>query len=97
MPEFVLKASLNAARHLRLFDRGHFSEGAVADITLIDEERACAKATYINGVLTMRDGVLYGTGMTVITTPRGEQAVSDAGYPSIVIDLATEEPERVRG
>lgn len=93
--EFVLKASLTPARHLRLFDRGHLSEGAVADITLIDEARAQAKATYINGILNMKDGVLYGSDMTVITTERGKDAIAKAGYQSIVIDLSTEEPERI--
>lgn len=95
LPEFVVKASLAAARHLRLADRGHFTEGAAADITVIDFERAKAVETVIGGSVNMKNGVLYGRGMTVITTERGKSAVEAAGYGSIVIDTASTEPARL--
>ncbi len=94
LPEFVLKASLNAARHLHLKDRGHLTEGAVADLTVIDYDRAEAVATYVGGAVNMKRGVLYGRGMTVITTERGRRAVEAKGYSTITVDLA--EPEAPR-
>ena len=94
LPEFVLKASLNAARHLHLKDRGHLTEGARADLTVIDYEKAQAAASYINGAVNMKNGVLYGSDMTVITTERGVQAVAEQGYRTEVVDLS--EPEAPR-
>ncbi len=94
LPEFVMKSSLNAARHLHLKDRGHLTEGAVADLTVIDYDRAEAVATYVGGVVNMKRGVLYGSGMTVITTERGRKAVEEKGYPVISVDLS--EPEAPR-
>ena len=96
LSEFVQKASLNTARHLRLFDRGHFSEGAVADITIIDFEKAQAVESLISGIVNMKNGVLYGRGMTVITTERGQRHVESLGYPTIITDPSTPEPERLK-
>ena len=94
LPEFVLKASLNAARHLHLADRGHLTEGARADLTVIDYEKAQAVATYVNGAVNMKNGVLYGADMTVITTERGVRAVEEKGYRAEVVNLS--EPEAPR-
>ena len=96
LSEFVQKASLNTARHLRLFDRGHFSEGAVADITIIDFEKAKAVESLISGIVNMKNGVLYGRSMTVITTERGQRHVESLGYPTIITDPSTPEPERLK-
>ncbi len=95
LPEFVMKASLNAARHLRLFDRGHLSVGAVADITVVDQKSLTATETYIDGHINMKDGVLYGRDLRIITTDRGEKALKEQGYETITIDLASPEPERL--
>lgn len=95
LSEFVMKSSLNAARHLRLFDRGHFTEGAVADVTIINEEEGKAVETLISGAVNMKNGVLYGRSMTVITTERGRDYVTQAGYDSIVVDTASDEPARL--
>ncbi|MBP3439516.1 MAG: amidohydrolase family protein [Sutterella sp.] len=95
LSEFVLKASLSTARHLRLFDRGHFTEGAVADITVIDYEKAKAVETLVSGSVNMKNGVLYGRDMTIITTERGKPYVESMGYPTIIIDPSAPEPERI--
>ncbi len=95
LSEFVLKSSLNTARHLGLFDRGHFTEGAVADITIIDQDKGEAVETFVSGAVNMKNGVLYGRSMTVITTERGQDYVKEAGYDSIVVDTAAPEPERL--
>lgn len=96
LPEFVMKASLNAARHLRLFDRGHLTEGAVADITVVDMKSHLATETFIDGRVNMKDGVLYGQSIRFITTERGQQALKDKGYETITIDLSSPEPERLK-
>lgn len=88
LSEFVVKSSLNAARHLRLADRGHFSEGAAADIAIVDFDRSKVVATYVNGVLNMKDGRLFRTDTTFITTAKGEKAVKALGYDTITIDLS---------
>ena len=93
--EFVAKASLNTARHLRLFDRGHFTPGAVADVTVVDMDKGEAVSSFRDGKLNMKDGKLYPTPVRIITTSRGEKAIREAGYEPIVIDLSTPEPERV--
>lgn len=94
LPEFVVKASLNTARHLRLFDRGHLSEGAAADITIIDYERETAVESIVGGVVNMKNGVLYGTGTTFVTTERGRDHLTKLGYATITVDVASPEPER---
>lgn len=96
LPEFVMKASTNAARHLRLFDRGHLSEGAVADITIVDKESHVAVETFIDGRVNMKDGRLYGSDMRIITTDRGQKALQDKGYETITIDLSENEPARLK-
>lgn len=96
LPEFVMKASTNAARHLRLFDRGHLSEGAVADITIVDKESHVAVETFIDGRVNMKDGRLYGSDMRIITTNRGQKALQDKGYETITIDLSENEPARLK-
>lgn len=95
LSEFVAKASLNTARHLRLFDRGHFTPGAVADVTVVDMDKGEAVSSFRDGKLNMKDGKLYPTPVRIITTSRGEKAIREAGYEPIVIDLSTPEPERV--
>lgn len=96
LSEFVLKASLNAARHLRLFDRGHLSDGATADITIVDKQSNLAVETFIDGKVNMKNGVLYGNDTRFITTETGAGALKDLGYQTIVIDLAQDEPQRIK-
>lgn len=95
LPEFVMKSSLSAARHLRLFDRGHFSEGATADITIVNENTHQAVETLIDGKVNMKNGVLYGNDCRFITTESGNRHLHDLGYETIVIDLSTDEPQRL--
>ena len=61
---------------------------------MIDYKRAQAVATYVNGAVNMKNGVLYGADMTVITTERGVKAVEEKGYRTEVVDLS--EPEAPR-
>ncbi|MFU0842339.1 MAG: Amidohydro-rel domain-containing protein [Burkholderia sp.] len=94
MPEFVVKTSVNPARHLRLKDRGHLSDGAAADITVFDAERQKAIETIVGGRTVMKNGSVTGKGMTVITTEAGKAHVESLGYPTIITEFASPEPER---
>ncbi len=96
LSEFVIKTSLSAARHLRLFDRGHFSEGAAADITLIDPEKGKAVETFVSGRVVMKRGALFGRGMTLVTTERGLGRAKALGCPAVVVEPSSPEPGRIR-
>lgn len=95
LPEFVLKTSVNPARHLRLHDRGHLTPGAAADITVFDFNKQCAVETIVSGETVMRGGVLTGKSARFVTTCKGEAALQAKGFETIVVDLSEPEPERI--
>lgn len=95
LTEFVQKTSLNPARHLRLADRGHLSEGAAADVTVFDFERQKAVETIADGKTVMKDGKLVGKGVTFITTERGRAALEKEGFATLTVDYSGPEPERL--
>ncbi len=86
LSEFAAKTSLNPARMLRLDNKGHFSVGADADITVFDLDTQKPVATYVKGKTVYKDGHVYGANGTVICTQYGEQAVKDRGINTIVVD-----------
>lgn len=86
---FVHKASLAPARMLGLDRKGHLGVGADADCTLVDLATRAVKATIAGGQPIVLDGVVVGSGGTVVTTARGERAVRQAGVPVQVVDLAS--------
>ena len=97
LPEFVVKTSVNPARHLRLTDRGHLTPGkAVADITLFDIDRQKAVETIVAGKTVMKNGELFDTSATFITTKQGVEHLTQLGFKTIAIDLSTPEPERFK-
>ena len=95
LTEFVQKTSLNPARHLRLADRGHLSEGAAADVTVFDFERQKAVETIADGKTVMKDGKLVGKGVTFITTERGRAALEKEGFATLTVDYSGPEAERL--
>lgn len=95
LSEFVQKTSLNPARHLRLTDRGHLSQGAAADVTIFDFERQKAVETIVGGKTVMKSGELLGSGATFLTTERGRAGLEKAGYATITVDFSGPEPERL--
>lgn len=96
LPEFVLKTSVNPARHLRLFDRGSLTPGAAADITVFDLDKQRAVETIVSGETVMKGGVLMGKSARFVTTQRGAAALQAKGFETIVVDFAGPEPERIR-
>lgn len=85
--EFVQKTSVNPARWLGLKNKGHLSEGADADITIIDMEKQKAIATIGRGELLMYRGLVVGSGAHIITTEKGQSALAAQGFTTTVIDI----------
>ncbi|MDP2872663.1 MAG: amidohydrolase family protein [Bacillota bacterium] len=78
--EFVLKTSTVGAAMLGLRNKGHLGAGADADLTVLDMDKGIAAMTVVGGKVVMADGILHGSGGTIITTPRGESRVREMGY-----------------
>ncbi len=82
--EYAAKASLNGARALGLPSKGHLSEGADADVTIIDEEKEKAYATIVDGKPIMLDGELLGSGTCIICDARGAKYLESRGIKHLV-------------
>ena len=87
LSDLIWKASYAPSRMLGLIDKGHLSEGADADIVVIDRENKEASHLLVAGELVMTNGLVIGTGGTVLTTDRGTTAVEQQGLPYTVVDL----------
>jgi imidazolonepropionase-like amidohydrolase len=85
--EFVRKACLTPARMLGLPKKGQLGVGADADCTLVDLATRRARTTVAGGRPICIDGVVLGSGGTIVTTARGERAVRATGLPVQVVDL----------
>jgi hypothetical protein len=85
--DFVRKACLTPARMLGLPGKGHLGVGADADFTIVDPVARKARVTIANGAPVCIDGLIVGSGGTVVTTARGEAAVRKRGLPVQVVDL----------
>ena len=82
------KLSWMPARMMGLNDKGHFTPGADADITVLDPERGKAVMSFVAGSMIMRGGRSVGSGGTLIVTPEGENAAKKSGLPCRVVDLS---------
>jgi len=85
--EFVRKVSLNPARMYGMASKGHLSEGADADITVLDLKKGEAVMAIAKGQIIMIDGVVIGSGGTIVTTKTGAKAVQSTGLKSDIVDL----------
>ena len=94
LSEFVVKASVNAARHLRLTSKGHLSEGADADITVLDLDSQKPVMTWCAGRQVLDHGKLLQSGTTFICHPKGKAALEAAGFRTITVTRDTPDPER---
>ncbi|MDD4600039.1 Allantoinase [bioreactor metagenome] len=88
LKEFVQKISCTPARILGLKNKGHFTLGADADITVLDLERQRAYMSLVNGKVIMYKGYVCGKGGNVIATAQGEAAVRAKGLNPVIVDLA---------
>jgi hypothetical protein len=88
MQEFVIKASYNPARILGLANKGHFREGADADVTVLDLASQQPVMAIANGQVIMHKGFVCGRGGCIVTTAAGVGYVREKGLTPLVVDLA---------
>ena len=86
--EFVIKASYNPARILGLANKGHFREGADADVTVLDLAGQQPVMAIANGQVIMHKGFVCGIGGCIVTTAAGVGYVREKGLTPLVVDLA---------
>lgn len=87
--EMASKLSWMPSRMFGLLDKGHFSPGADADVTVIDPERGKATIGIVAGSVIMRDGQVTGSGGTVLVAREGEKSAKGSGLPHQVVDLTS--------
>lgn len=85
--EMAEKLSWNPSRMVGLSDKGHFSPGADADVTVIDPETSRATMGIVAGRTIMRGGEPIAHGGTLLVTSDGEGAARNSGLPYQVLDL----------
>jgi hypothetical protein len=88
LPEAVLKLSYNPSRVLGLLNKGHFSEGADGDVTVVDPRTGKATMSLVNAAPIMINGRVVGRGGTWLITAQGEKAAQKSGLPYEVMDLS---------
>ena len=72
---------------LGLKNKGHFTEGADADITVIDPVSGEPVMSFVAGNAIMANGKILGTGGTLLVTSAAERKAEKSGIPFQVIDL----------
>ena len=87
LSEFVHKTAVAPARMLGLPRKGHLTEGADADVVVVDPERQRALATIAEGKIIMIDGLIMGSGGKLITTDRGAKHLEGLGISVLKADL----------
>ena len=86
--EMATKLSLTPARMLGLPNKGHFTEGADADITVINPDSNEPTMSFVAGKPIMIDGHVVGSGGTLLVTSAGRRAADASGLPYQVVDMA---------
>ncbi|MDA1256551.1 MAG: amidohydrolase family protein [Chloroflexi bacterium] len=81
------KLSFNPSRMLGLLDKGHFSEGADADVTIVNPDSGLAAMSLVEGGVIMENGRSVASGGTWIVTAAGENAAKASGLKHEVVDL----------
>ena len=85
--EFVLKTSVNPACWLGLNQKGNFSGGADADISVVSLSEQKPVTTIVGGKIVMHRGVVFPQDTTIITTERGKKAIEARGFKTQIIDI----------
>jgi len=88
LQEFIIKTSYKPAQILGLVNKGHFSSGADADVTVVDIERQRPVMAIANGQVIMYKGYVCGKGCSMVTTSAGVGNVKKAGLTPLVVDFA---------
>ena len=87
MDEAVIKLSYTPSRMLGLLSKGHFTEGADADITVIDPATGRASMSLVAGELIMYMGRAIGKGGTWLVLEEGRGVAESSGLPFEVMEL----------
>ena len=85
--EFVFKSSTSAARLLGLASKGTLTEGADADITVLDFDKQKAVHALSMGRPTLLEGCAVGHGGTILTTERGKDTLLSEGFGARTADI----------
>ncbi len=85
--EFVQKCAWTPARMLGLNRKGHLGTGADADLVAADPDTHRALLTVAGGRVVMVDGVVTGSGGTLITTDRCRSVPSNTDLRHETADL----------
>lgn len=85
--EAVIKLSYTPSRMLGLLNKGHFSEGADADVTVVNPATGKASMSLVAGELIMSQGRAIGKGGTWLILEDGRGTAEVSGLPFEVIDL----------
>ncbi|MGD8521077.1 MAG: amidohydrolase family protein [Desulfobacterales bacterium] len=88
LSELVHKCCWAPARMLGLSNKGHLAPGADADLVVADPNTHEAVLTVAGGHVIMSDGLVVGSGGTIITTPAGEKTLQAQGLQTEVANLA---------
>jgi hypothetical protein len=88
LPEFVTKCSWNPAMMLGLEKKGHLSVGADGDLVVVDPYTHKALLTVANGRIVMMNGVVLGSGGTIVTTEQGKKKLEAQNVPISIANLA---------
>jgi len=88
LSELVHKFCRAPARMLGLPNKGHLAPGADADIVVVDPNTHKAILTVTNINIIMINGLVTGSGGTIITTENGMKILQDQGVPAEAADLA---------
>jgi len=94
--ELVRKLSVNAAAMLGLETKGHLAPGADGDVTVLDPDSSRAWMSLAMGRIIMIDGIVTGSGGTLITTPAGKEKVQSGGVFCTVADPKKALPKKRR-
>ena len=88
LSELVHKCCWAPARMLGLPHKGHLAPGADADLVVADPNTHEAVLTVAGGHVIMSEGVVIGSGGSIITTAVGKKTLQAQGVQAEVADLA---------
>lgn len=85
--EAATKLSYTPSRMLGLLNKGHLSEGADGDVTVVDRLTGKATMSLVNGAPIMINGRVVGSGGTWLVTGEGEKTAQASDIPYEILDL----------